>query len=212
MPNNLITRLRAEANAIDDTDDIELRALLTGAADEMERVLFANRYNADMYNQMDEARKEALAEVGRLKAQNARLREAIEYSESYLIKNPMNVIAHKSKAHMEMRHVLKESPAQSLAEIQARAVEVLKDRWSQDLEERQVYTRFEILDALDHEISRLKPDRGGSGHDREVLGQNNEAFDCWSCRIAVTDSAIDEADGHCPHCGAEIDRDEEGAV
>ncbi len=58
-----------------------------------------------------------------LKANNARLREAIEYSTSYLNENSLNSIGSGSKAHNELEYALRETKQQSLAEIQAKAVE-----------------------------------------------------------------------------------------
>jgi hypothetical protein len=121
MPNNLIDRLRSAANAIDDTGDVELRKLLADAAEEMERLEFSSRHNADMYRQMDDARKVALEEVEQLKAQNERLREALwqalqgwEYD---------GISDEHGSVYLECDKRVKESPAQSLAEIQAQAVE-----------------------------------------------------------------------------------------
>lgn len=179
MQNDLITRLRAAAG----TDDHNIRNLLREAANELERLEFAGRWSSDCAKQADDARKEAMAEVERLKAQNARLREAIEYSESYLIKNPMNAIAHKSKAHMEMRHALKESPAQSLAEMKASMVDecinfisAMEGNANANGYHLHAQALADAQEQLEDWATEIRDDNkgGGSGYDREVLGQNNE--------------------------------------
>jgi hypothetical protein len=97
-------------------------------------------------------------EVEQLKAQNDRWHAAyvkltnnVEFTDNG---EPCYVAC--NELMREFDTAASESQAQSLAEIEARAVEVIKARWAADLEERLVYDRSEILGALDYEIDRLR--------------------------------------------------------
>jgi hypothetical protein len=157
MPNNLIDRLRSAANAIDDTGDVELRKLLADAAEEMERLEFSSRHNADMYRQMDDAREEALQEVEQLKAQNERLSVALwqalqgwEYD---------GISDEHGSVYRECDKRSKESPTQSLAEIQAQAVESLLSDLRRDTADtnpaRHIFQRMQLrVDVLRQSVKK----------------------------------------------------------
>lgn len=199
----IIDRLRTEANCIDDTGDVELRALLAEAAEKLEQFEFAGRWSADCARQADAARKEAQAEVERLKAHSNRWRAAyvkltnnVEFAD-----NGEGCYVACNELMREFDSIAEESPAQSLAEIEARAVEALLKDLRSDMPDtntaRRIFQRMQLrVDVLRQGLKQhgpeyadwaslqrefaeqgVKPgagDRGVTGHEREVLGQNNE--------------------------------------
>jgi hypothetical protein len=82
--------------------------------EENERLLFANLYNTDMFNQMNDARKEAEQERDQLKAQVERLRLAA-------LKAIQHMPGGVNKA--DLRDAYDETPEQSLALHNAEVVE-----------------------------------------------------------------------------------------
>lgn len=56
----------------------------------------------------------------------------------------------------QVRQLSAESPVASLAEHDAQLLTAIKKKWSADLDEREVVTKAELLDAVDHEISVIR--------------------------------------------------------
>jgi hypothetical protein len=219
MPNNLIDRLRAAANAIDDTGDVELRKLLADAAKDIgewaeNSALMQQQINDRLpgeiakrcsswpktlmaVSRLKTERNSALEEVEQLKAQNARIRSVIGRIIRLDIDWP------------EFEQVLNESMAQSLAEIQAQAVRKfgeeigLFDSAYDDQEYIEV-SRAALREHIDNLLANQPITNPPAISSELVDGASNSQFRCWSCRVTVTNSDVSEADGLCPHCDAEI--------
>lgn len=162
MQNDLITRLRAVAG----TPDNNMHNFLLEAASELERFEFAGRWSADCAKQADDARKEAMAEVERLKAQNIML---VEFGSAW---------AQKAGADDQAFDYLSEQlsqPKWCLAEIQARAIESILNDLRADMPDtntaRRIFQRLQLrVDVLRAKQPITNPTENSS---QLVIGDSN---------------------------------------
>jgi hypothetical protein len=161
---------------------------------------------ADYCNHIVEVDKK----VYQLEAQNERLREALwqalqgwEYD---------GISDEHGSVYLECDKRVKESPAQSLADIHAQAVESLLSDLRRDTADtnpaRHIFQRMQLrIDTLRASAHQSITNQAENSSELVDVASNRQ-FDCWSCRITVAHSDVDEADGHCPHCDVEIERED----
>lgn len=217
MPHDIVERLKAEVK--DPSIALELRVLMSEAVGFItEQKQYSNhmrhqiaaRIPGDIAQRCD-TWSSALSAVSRLKTERNNAQQEVErlkgrdgrWHAAYVKLSSGDIVVDNgdlvglcatNDLMLEFDAIAGESPAQSLSEIQAAAVEAILSDLKRDMPDtntlRRIFQRLQLrVDALrlsaDQPITNRaenssqlvigsNSDRGGSGYDREVLGQNNE--------------------------------------